>query len=93
MTKPDYDYYGLLADTWDMWRGDPTNQGDRCFFLDIVRQYGQPVLDAGCGTGRIILDQAVLCARCKTLIRSHLPRDVTVEQPRYCKTRTRESHS
>ena len=56
MTNRGYDYYGLVADTWDMWRGDPANQVDHFFFLDIVRQYGQPVLDVGCGTGRILLN-------------------------------------
>jgi ubiquinone/menaquinone biosynthesis C-methylase UbiE len=56
MTHPGYDYYGLTADTWDMWRGDPIDQADRNFFLAIVHQYGQPVLDVGCGTGRILLD-------------------------------------
>lgn len=56
MTDPDYDYYGLLANTWDVWRDDTANWDDRFFFLDIVRKYGQPTLDVGCGTGRIILD-------------------------------------
>jgi ubiquinone/menaquinone biosynthesis C-methylase UbiE len=56
MANPGYDYYGLTADTWDMWRGGLTDQADRNFFRDIIRQYGQPVLDVGCGTGRILLD-------------------------------------
>jgi SAM-dependent methyltransferase len=53
---PDYDYFGLLASTWDLHRGDTSNWSDRALFLDIVRDYGEPALDIGCGTGRILLD-------------------------------------
>jgi SAM-dependent methyltransferase len=56
MKTPDYDYYGLLASTWDVWRDNTANWSDSLLFLDFVRQYGQPALDIGCGTGRILLD-------------------------------------
>jgi ubiquinone/menaquinone biosynthesis C-methylase UbiE len=55
MTLP-YTYRGLQASTWDLSRGDTSTWSDRLFYRDAVRQYGQPVLDVGCGTGRILLD-------------------------------------
>lgn len=45
-----------MATTWDLWRDDTARWADSLLFRDIVRQYGQPVLDVGCGTGRIVLD-------------------------------------
>jgi len=56
MTTPSYEYYGMMAEFWDLFRGDTSTWDDRYFFLEIVKKYGQPVLDVGCGTGRILLD-------------------------------------
>ena len=56
MSTPDYEYYGLMVKYWNLMRGDTSNWEDRFFFLDVIRKYGQPVLDIGCAAGRLLIE-------------------------------------
>jgi ubiquinone/menaquinone biosynthesis C-methylase UbiE len=52
----DYEYRGLVAQAWDLLRGDTSEWPDRPFYRALIEQRGGPALDVGCGTGRLTLD-------------------------------------
>ena len=66
MGSENYEYRGFLASAWDLLRGDTSDWPDRPIYREIILQYGQPVLDIGCGTGRLLLDYLAAGRRIST---------------------------
>ena len=58
MTTPasQYEYRGPKAAYWDLLRGDTSRWEDRPFYWAAIKASGEPALDVGCGTGRLLLD-------------------------------------
>ena len=52
----DYEYRGLMAEAWDLLRGDTSAWPDRAWFRTVIECQRGPALDVGCGTGRLLLD-------------------------------------
>jgi SAM-dependent methyltransferase len=50
------DYWGLKVSSWGLLRGDTSQWPDKGFFRGVIRSSGQPALDIGCSTGRLLLD-------------------------------------
>ena len=46
-------YYGVEAEYWDLFQSSSADWDDRGFFHELIRRHGEPILDGGCGTGRL----------------------------------------
>lgn len=59
MTNPtapaDIEYRGLIAESWDLFRPNALHWPDVAFYRDCIREGGQPALDVGCATGRLVV--------------------------------------
>lgn len=51
--QPQIWHYGLVARSWAELERDPGPEG--AYFQHLVEHHGQPALDLGCGTGRLLL--------------------------------------
>ena len=55
-TVMDHDYTPSFARAYDGQYGkDRDPSGDRTFYLELARRTGGPILEVGCGTGRVLL--------------------------------------
>jgi ubiquinone/menaquinone biosynthesis C-methylase UbiE len=50
-----YEYRDLIVEAWDVFRADASTWPDVAFYRAVIQASGQPVLDVGCATGRLVL--------------------------------------
>lgn len=55
MSQASFEYSGLFAEVYDLLISNETI-GDADFFRAVIRDRGEPALEIGCGTGRLLLD-------------------------------------
>jgi len=48
-------HHGLVARYWRYWAEDNSDSPIVAIYQALIEQYGQPALDAGCGTGRLLI--------------------------------------
>lgn len=56
MDRTDTAYRGLAASSWDVYRDDTAGWPDREIWRDVIARFGEPVLDLGCASGRLLLE-------------------------------------
>ena len=49
MAEQNYDYSGMIVTYWDLLRGDTSKWSSRPYFLQIIRERGEPALDVAWG--------------------------------------------
>lgn len=54
MAGGEFEYRGLVASAYDLFISED-ELGDREFFRQAIERYGQPALEIGCGTGRLLI--------------------------------------
>ena len=59
MDQPQIWHYGLMARQWAEFETDGGPEAR--FFQDLIQVSGQPALDLGCGTGRLLSTARRLC--------------------------------
>lgn len=53
--QPQTWHYGIVAQHWAEFQNNSNDAPDVSYYQSLIRRYGQPALDAGCGTGRLLL--------------------------------------